>query len=114
MSPPRTPWTIDGHERDDSQPAQPFPRFGAEKPDHRDDRQESHGGRDHAVAMLVEDAAFHRWHQFSVGERPVGYGKPGVAAGDEPAGNHQQQRTERQQNRPPMETAIITALSCHT
>jgi len=47
-----------------------------------------------AMAVFIENAAFHLRHQFPVGERPVRHGQTRVAAGDESTGDDQQQREE--------------------
>ena len=56
---------------------------------HRDRRGQ------HPVAELKANAAFQRRHQLAVGERPVGNRQSRVVAGDQPAGDHQQQGTKR-------------------
>ena len=105
VNPPSTPCTITASERDHRQPASTG-AIHAKKPDQRNDREKPHGCRDHAVAVLIEDSAFHWRHQFAVRERPVRHRKAGIAAGHQAARDHQQQRAEGQQNRPAVQTGV--------
>ena len=103
----------DGEQRDHAQNPQPAALFHAEQPDHRHDGEQTDHGGDHAVAVFIEDAAFHGWHDFAIGERPIRHGKTGIAAGNRAAGDNQQKCAESQDHRPAMQSGMEIRFSCH-
>ena len=96
------PLRDDGPERDPAQKPDPPPRLAPGEPHREDDRQDPDGRRDHAVAVLVTDAADHRRHQAAVGERPIGHRQPRLGGGHETTGEDQAERGYGRQNREPV------------
>ena len=66
-----------------AQAPDPRPGLAPEEPHRQDDRQDPDGGRDHPVAVLVENAADHRRHEPAVGERPVRHRQARLGRGHE-------------------------------
>jgi hypothetical protein len=99
-------------ERGPGQASHAGPTLGQLGPDREDEREEADRGRDHAVAVLVEDAPDHRGHQHPVGEGPVRNGEAGPRARHEPPREHEYERAHRERDREAVPDRGVLILHC--
>ena len=80
-------------------PLQPRPRFPTGHHDHQRNGQHADNGRRHAMAVLVQHAADHRWEYLPEGQRPIGHCQAGARAGNGSTDGDEQQRGDHQRHR---------------
>ena len=72
-------------------------------PDGQYDGEKSYEGGYHAMAVFVEDASYHGWHEHPVGKGPVRNGESGLGARYESPGPDERPGGERSQDSKAME-----------
>src|SRR5208282_305937 len=88
----------DGDEGHGAEFAHPWTGFGFPEDYGEADGDQANEGGDHAVAVLVENAADHGRKEGAVGGGPVGDGQAGVVGGDESAGDQEEDGRGRRED----------------
>ena len=104
VMPPNSPWASTVPRAARPRYLNPSPGFFPPEPNRENHRQQPHGCRHHAVAMFIENASDHRWHQRAIGKWPVRYRQTGFITGNQRSGNDQKPGANRCEDRKTMKS----------